>query len=157
MSLWKIGARWSDDSNRSKIIVDLFRTNNCVIMANPYLHRDETHITRFNHIAPSDILCITDGNVIVALAQVQSHAQLLRDFRRIRVPETVRAHFDASEAQYRDLEMRDPYYEVKAIDVSWTDLSPAEQFAINRGSAIHKIHDERYTNRILRLVDQYHI
>lgn len=79
MNIWKIASRWSDTGQRDSSILDVFVKNGIA-----FIHPEDHNL---EGIEIGDLIAISDGRVIVAVAEATTRARKIRNFSSVRLSE----------------------------------------------------------------------
>ena len=71
MNVWKIASRWSEDGRKESSILDIFRDKEIVFVADP----------NANKIKKDDLIAISDGKKVVAVAQATDNSCKITEMR----------------------------------------------------------------------------
>ncbi|MGD1818799.1 MAG: DUF262 domain-containing protein [Pleomorphochaeta sp.] len=130
MNVWKIATRWSTNGHPDSSILDIFRKYNI-------LFAGKSQCTITNNVFPNDIIAISDGIKIVAIAKVLSKPKEITEYKFEKV--------DIERFDYEDW--------VIGFKVNIYDLNEEDYFDYRQGT-FHRVR-EAYKERIIKLFEKY--
>lgn len=130
-TVWKVASRWSHTGTADSSIIRLFREYRILFVGN------KENI--FRNIQDGDLIAVSDGKRIVAIAQAQDNPRPLGEFSDV-IPEDNIGTYG---------------YSVPACRVSFLDLDPEDCFSYGRIGACHRL-GKKDADRISDLFSRYH-